>query len=151
MPIKEVFTRVRQPVKVDQDTSYREIGIRSHGKGIFYKKVILGKELGNKSVFWIQPDCLILNIVFAWEQAVAKTTPKEVGFIASHRFPMYKPINDKVELDFILEFFKTPLGKHLLLLASPGGAGRNKTLGQREFSKLLIPIPSLKVQRHMRH
>jgi type I restriction enzyme S subunit len=34
-----------------------------------------------------------------------------------------------------------------LELASPGGAGRNKTLGQSEFLKLKIPVPSIEEQR----
>jgi type I restriction enzyme S subunit len=82
-----------------------------------------------------------VNIVFAWEQAVAKTTQNEVGMIASHRFPMYRPKENLIELDYITQLFKTPKGKFLLGLASPGGAGRNKTLGQKEFDNLDIVLP----------
>ena len=32
-------------------------------------------------------------------------------------------------------------------MASPGGAGRNKTLGQSEFLKLQIPVPGIDEQR----
>ena len=105
--------------------------------------------MGNKSVFWIQPDCFVVNIVFAWEHAIAKTTQAEVGMIASHRFPMYKPKKGVLDLDFLLYYFKTARGKHLLGLASPGGAGRNKTLGQGEFAKLKIPVPSLAEQKRI--
>ena len=136
-----VLERVAVPVRPEPDSRYREIGIRSHGKGIFYKEAVLGKTLGNKRVFKVLPDCFVVNIVFAWEQAVAKTTEKEVGFIASHRFPMYKPIEGKCNVDFINYFFRTKRGKYLLELASPGGAGRNKTLGQKEFVNLRFPMP----------
>lgn len=149
MSINEITDRVTNSVTIEQEEEYREIGIRSHGKGIFHKKKVTGESLGNKRVFWIEPDCFVVNIVFAWEQAVAKTTESEVGMIASHRFPMYKPKEDVLDLDYLLYFFKTPLGKHLLGLASPGGAGRNKTLGQKDFGKLRIPIPSLKEQKNI--
>ncbi len=139
--IGNILERLRRPVDVVSDEYYREIGIRSHGKGLFHKDARTGASLGNKRVFWIEPDCFVLNIVFAWEQAVAKTTNAEKGMIASHRFPMYKPVPGKLDLDYILYFFKTPYGKYLLNLGSPGGAGRNKTLGQKEFSKLRIPLP----------
>jgi type I restriction enzyme S subunit len=33
-----VLRRVRKPVEVEPDRLYREIGIRSHSKGIFYKE-----------------------------------------------------------------------------------------------------------------
>jgi type I restriction enzyme S subunit len=142
-----VLKRVKKPVSVSADAKYQEIGIRSHGKGIFHKNIITGRELGNKSVFWVEPDCLVLNIVFAWEQAVAKTTNKEAGFIASHRFPMYQPLDNKADIDFLLQLFNTKYGKFLLELASPGGAGRNKTLGQKEFAALEVLLPPAYEQR----
>ena len=123
---------------------YYQIGIRSHSKGIFYKEAEIGKQIGNKRIFWIEPNCLILNIVFAWEQAVAKTSEKEVGMVASHRFPMYKVLNNS--LDYIVDFFKTEKGKQLLQMASPGGAGRNKTLNQDFFLNSKIYLPSLNEQ-----
>lgn len=147
----KVLKRVRNSVEVIADEEYKQIGIRSHGKGIFYKEKVTGKELGNKSVFWIEPDCFIVNIVFAWEQAIGKTTEKEVGLIASHRFPMYKPQANKVDLDYLVYLFKSKRGKYLLELASPGGAGRNKTLGQGEFAELKIPLPTFKEQQKIAH
>lgn len=144
---EKVLKRVRNSVEVIADEEYKQIGIRSHGKGIFYKETVSGKELGNKSVFWIEPDCFIVNIVFAWEQAIGKTTENEVGMIASHRFPMYKPQPNKVDLDYLVYLFKSKRGKYLLELASPGGAGRNKTLGQGEFSELEIALPPFKEQQ----
>lgn len=146
--MKDIFKRVRNPVDVQENEDYKQIGIRSHGKGIFYKESVTGEELGNKAVFWVEPDCFIVNIVFAWEMAVAKTTNNELGFIASHRFPMYKPKQNMLDLDFITYLFKSPRGKYLLNLASPGGAGRNKTLGQKEFGELDVLIPkSVKEQK----
>ena len=131
---------VRRPVEVCPDYEYRQIGIRSHGKGLFYKEPVKGSDLGNKSVFWVEPGCFILNIVFAWEQAVGMTTGKENGMIASHRFPMWRS-KGNLDLEYLLRFFLTPIGKSLLELASPGGAGRNKTLGQDEFKKIPVCIP----------
>lgn len=137
-----VLERVSDPVIPVPDVLYREIGIRSHGKGIFHKEPVLGKSLGNKRVFKVHSDCFVVNIVFAWEQAVARTTAEETGMIASHRFPMYRPVDGLCDVDFLTYYFKTKKGKYLLELASPGGAGRNKTLGQTEFSRLAFPMPS---------
>ena len=61
--------------------------------------------------------------------------------IASHRFPMYVAKMGRCDVRFIKELFLTNHGKHLLGVASPGGAGRIKTLGQKEFEKLEILIP----------
>ena len=141
----QVLTRVSNAVDVEPETMYTQIGIRSHGNGLFYKEPVSGEELGNKSVFWIEPGCFILNIVFAWEQAIGKTTEQEVGMIASHRFPMYKP-ND-LDIDYLVFYLLTKRGTVLLDLASPGGAGRNRTLGQEHFLKSKVPLPPLPEQQ----
>lgn len=145
--IEDMFDRVGTPVDLDDAQTYREIGIRSHGKGIFHKEETTASEIGNKRVFWVEPNCFVVNIVFAWERAVAKTTEDENGMIASHRFPMYKPKKDVVDLDYITEYFITKRGQNVLMLASPGGAGRNKTLGQNEFAKSVVKLPSIPEQQ----
>lgn len=104
--VNDIVNRVKKPVTVEKNTIYEEIGIRSHGKGIFYKPSRIGESLGNKSVFWIVPDVFIVNIVFAWERAVARTTKNEIGKIASHRFPMYQPNAGITDLDFLVTFFR---------------------------------------------
>ena len=128
---------------MEPDSIYREIGVRSHGKGVFHKPEIRGIDLGNKRVFWVHPYAFVVNIVFGWEQAVALTSEREQGFIASHRFPMFVPREEKSDLKFLLFFFLRKRGKYLLGLASPGGAGRNKTLGQAEFSNLGVVFPGI--------
>lgn len=145
--VDTVLTKTSNVVHVDPNHIYREIGIRSHGRGIFHKAKKKGRSLGNKRVFRVKEDLFVVNIVFAWEQAVAKTTKQEVGMIASHRFPMYQPISSLLDLDYILRFFLTNKGKHLLALASPGGAGRNKTLGQKAFNELKLSLPTLPEQQ----
>ena len=143
----ECLSRVEKPVEVKPNELYTQIGIRSHGKGIFYKEPVTGSALGNKAVFWIEPDCFIVNIVFAWEQAIGKTTQSEVGMIGSHRFPMYRPINDRVDVDYLISYFLTKRGTDILEAASPGGAGRNKTLGQERFLKSKIVLPPIEEQQ----
>lgn len=144
---RDILERVEVPVNVEPDKEYVQIGIRSHGKGLFYKEPVLGKALGNKQVFWIQPNCFILNVVFAWEQAITKTTENEIGMIGSHRFPMYRPKNDLVDIDYLIYYFLTKRGTDILEAASPGGAGRNRTLGQERFLKSKITLPTLPEQQ----
>lgn len=145
--VDHFMDRTSDPVQVINDKIYREIGVRSHGKGIFHKTPITGAKLGGKRVFWVHPSAFVVNIVFGWEQAVAITNAKECGMIASHRFPMYVSKENRTHVPFFLYFFLRKRGKYLLELASPGGAGRNKTLGQQEFAKLEVIIPSLPEQQ----
>lgn len=60
---------------------------------------------------------------------------------------MYVPVGGESHLEFVVHFFQRTFGKHLLGLASPGGAGRNKTLGQIEFDKLKVLVPEHREQK----
>ncbi len=149
LPFTKVFHRATKQVSVKPNDKYRQIGIRSHCKGVFFKDEVTGKALGEKRVFWCQPGALVFNIVFAWEQAVAVLGEETEGMIASHRFPMYRAKNGRANEAFYLWFFSSPRGKHGLTLASPGGAGRNKTLGQGELDFLFLPVPPLPEQERI--
>lgn len=147
MSLGSVTERIGDSVDVAPDVLYREIGIRSHGKGVFHKEPVKGTALGAKRVFGVVPHCLVFNIVFAWEGAVAVTTDHENGMIASHRFPMFVPTKaNLVDAEFLRRFFQTPLGIRLLGDASPGGAGRNRTLNQKFTAQIPVPVPPLPEQ-----
>jgi restriction endonuclease S subunit len=150
MRLGEVAERSAQPVEVAPEEAYREIGIRSHGKGIFHKAPVKGETLGAKRVFRVVPDRLVFNIVFAWEGAVATTSEREEGMIASHRFPMLGPTRERlVDVHFLRRFFQSELGVKLLGDASPGGAGRNRTLNQKFAAEIPVPVPPIWEQRRI--
>jgi type I restriction enzyme S subunit len=143
----DVLSLERRPVDVDPLAQYQEIGIRSFGRGIFHKEPVLGADLGNKRVFWIRPGDLIFSNVFAWEGAVALAGPEEAGKIGSHRFMTYIVQPDIGDVRYLLYFFSSERGLALLRQASPGSAGRNRTLAIDRFASLKIPLPDLEEQR----
>ena len=144
--IRHLIQRGRRPIVVEPDKEYREIGIRSWGKGIFHKETVRGAILGEKSVFRIEPSDFVLNIVFAWEGAVSLVSENEKGMIASHRFPTFRP-SPVVDLDYLLMVFQSEQGRRLMEVNSPGAAGRNKTLRINQFLGEEIPLPALDEQR----
>lgn len=149
VPLGEVAPVVRRPLEVEPEGKYREIGIRSHGKGVFHKAPVSGLELGDKRVFRICPGDLLFNIVFAWEGAVALAGADEEGMIGSHRFLTCVVDRERADASFLRYFFTTPAGLAQLLAASPGGAGRNRTLGLAGLSRIPVPLPPLDEQRRI--
>ena len=145
----EVLHRVTRSVVVDEKQTYREIGIRSHGKGLFHKSPISGLELGAKRVFALEPGDFVLNIVFAWEGAIGLIGESEAGMIASHRFPTFRADDARLDLRFLVAYLKTSDGREHMARVSPGGAGRNRTLSQTGFLNQAIPLPPLAEQRRV--
>lgn len=138
---------VRRPVQIDPADEYGEIGVRSFGRGIFHKPRVSGAEIGDKRVFFIAEGDLVVSNVFAWEGAVAVATADEVGRIGSHRFMTWVADPDQADVRFLLHYFTSESGLEQLRRASPGSAGRNKTLAIKAFEGLLIPLPGVEEQR----
>lgn len=60
---------------------------------------------------------------------------------------MYRPINGSIDIDYLISYLLTKRGTDILEAASPGGAGRNRTLGQDRFMKSRIVLPPLDEQK----
>ena len=146
-PMAEVAPLVRRPVEIDPDQSYPELGVRSFGRGTFHKPALEGMSVGSKKLFRIHAGDLLFNIVFAWEGAVAIAQPEDDGRVGSHRFLTCVPNPNTATADFLRFYFLTPEGLSKLGDASPGGAGRNRTLGLKKLDAIAVPVPSLDRQR----
>lgn len=145
--VGDIVRLARRPVTIELAGTYGEIGVRSFGKGIFHKEPVSGADLGTKRVFRIEPGDLVLSNVFAWEGAIAVATDAEHGRIGSHRFMTYVPLDEDVDPNFLRYFFISESGLALIRKASPGSAGRNRTLAIDRFEDLVIPLPHIDAQR----
>ena len=145
-PMGEVAPLVRRPVTVDPDATYPELGVRSFGKGTFHKPALPGIEVDSKKLFRIEDGDLLFNIVFAWEGAVAVAQPEDAGRVGSHRFLTCVPDPTRATAEFLRYWFLTDEGLLALGQASPGGAGRNRTLGIKTLEAITVPRPPLDAQ-----
>jgi type I restriction enzyme S subunit len=84
--------------------------------------------------------------VFAWEGAVAVAKPEDFGRFGSHRFITCLPKKGLTTPEFLCFYFLTNEGLEKLGEASPGGAGRNRTLGLEALSKIEVPVPPIERQ-----
>lgn len=145
--MKKVAPIVRRPVEIDVNESYPELGVRSFGKGTFPKPALAGIDVGSKRLFQIKSGDLIFSNVFAWEGAIAIVKEEDNNRYGSHRF-ISCVANEKIALTkFLLYHFLSPKGMEDINACSPGGAGRNKTLGLNKLMGISVPTPSLFIQK----
>jgi type I restriction enzyme S subunit len=145
-PMSEVAPIIRRSVGVEDNSIYPELGIRSFGKGTFHKPALSAIEVGTKKLFRIEPGDLIFNNVFAWEGAVAVARPEDAGRFGSHRFITCIAKKGIARAKFLCFYFLTSEGLEKLGEASPGGAGRNRTLGLEALSEINVPLPAYEKQ-----
>lgn len=145
-PMLKVAPLVRRPVTVKRGGNYPELGIRSFGKGTFHKPALTGEEVGNKRIYRIEPGDLLFSNVFSWEGAIAVVQPEDAGRYGSHRFITCVPDPLKATADFLCHWFLTDEGMKYVREASPGAAGRNRTLGLKKLMAIPVPVPPLAKQ-----
>lgn len=145
-PLEDVLMPDRMVV-VDADGPFRALGVRSHGKGTFHRIDDLAALGSEKTLYRIEPGRFVVNIVFAWEGAAAITSGEDAGCLVSHRFPTFT-INEKLMLpDYLRHMIRMKRFRHLMILASPGGAGRNKTLNRGDLLAMEVNVPALREQK----
>lgn len=146
MPLAEVAPIVRRHVDVCMGGEYPELGIRSFGKGTFHKPALDFLAVGTKKLYRIEPGDLVFNNVFAWEGAIAVAQPEDAGRVGSHRFITCVPQPGVATAGFLCFYLLTPEGLEKIREASPGGAGRNRTLGLEKLMRIEVPIPPFERQ-----
>lgn len=146
-PMAEVAPLVRREIAIELEGSYPELGIRSFGKGTFHKPPLCGADVGTKRLFSIEPGDLLFSNVFAWEGAIAIAQREDAGRFGSHRFITCHANPGIASVEFLRYYFLTDAGLEKIGEASPGGAGRNRTLGLEKLMAIQVPVPSLSTQR----
>lgn len=141
VPATQLLRLQRRSVEIEPDTTYQEIGVRSFGRGLFLKDPVSGVEIGSKRVFEIHEGDFVVSNVFAWEGAVGIADAEHHGRIGSHRFMTWTPVSE-VKVNYLVEFFRSSRGVAALAAASPGSAGRNRTLSIANFEAIRVPLPS---------
>lgn len=125
---------------------YIKLGIYCHAKGTFHKIVKKGEGLDVDTMYIVHKDNLIVNITFAWEHAIAITTEKDEGKIVSHRFPTYS-FKEGQNPWFYHYLISDKRMEYNLMIASPGGAGRNRVLNKKQFLKISSYVPLMDEQQ----
>ena len=139
--LEDVLLPVSRPIDKPNST-FRALGIRSHGKGTFLKNDFEPDKIEMDTLYIVRENDLIINITFAWEGAIAIAGNNDDGALVSHRFPTFAFNPDNGILDYFKHYILQPKFRYLLDLISPGGAGRNRVLNKKDFLKLEVRIPS---------
>ena len=146
-PLSKVASIVRRGISVKPEGEYEEMGTRSFGKGTFKKPVLTGKEIGNKRIYRIHEGDLVFNNVFAWEGAIAVAQEEDQDRVGSHRFITYVPHEGISTSEFLCHHFLSERGIEDIRAASPGSAGRNRTLGLNKLEQINVPVPDYQEQK----
>ena len=78
---------------------------------------------------------------------MAVVRPEDKGRVGSHRFISCVPDPERATAQFLCWWFLAEEGFADIRAASPGAAGRNKTLGVKKLEAIEVPLPPIDRQR----
>ena len=145
-----LFDEVLSPIVRERKKpgeAYTGLGLRSHGKGTFLKRLEDPAKNAMEYLYEVKCDDLIVNITFAWEGAIAIAGSSDDGALVSHRFPTYTFQKRKASPEFFRYIILDKQFVYSLGVISPGGAGRNRVLNKNDFLKLRVLLPDTKEQK----
>lgn len=143
----DLLVPVRQQIDVDPQRHYRQIGIKSFGKGMIRYSSATGLELSKLRYFKFPENALAVSNIQAWEGALCLTETGDDDRVASNRFHFYLPRPGvTIDIAYVLAYLLSEEGWLDVREASPGSTMRNKTLSISRFENIMIPVPSPVVQ-----
>lgn len=144
--MRDVAPLVRRPVAIEADATYREIGARSFGRGLFHKPLLRGSDLTWQKLFLVEERDLVFSNIKAWEGAFAVARREHHGCVGSHRYLTCVIDHSRSHPDYIWFYLQSQEGLEQVQAASPGSADRNRTFSQKKMDRISIPLPSLDAQ-----
>lgn len=147
LPMSEVAPLVRREVKINPESNYSELGVRSFFKGAFIRRTVTGAEFTWQKLYQVNADDLIFSNIMAWEKGIAIANTGHNECVGNHRM-LTCEANPILALSAYLHYyFTTDEGFAKVYAASPGTAARNRTLTADALMGLTVPAPTLAVQR----
>src|SRR4051794_36102805 len=103
--VGDVLTLERVAIEPVPEREYVAIGIRSFGKGIFHYEPKAGDALGSLRFFEVHPSRLIISNIKGWEGAIAVSSERDAGCVASNRFLSYRATAQRIDVNWARWFF----------------------------------------------
>lgn len=146
--IGEAVEPVSRAVEPQPGTIYRQIGVRLWGEGAYERAPLDGKDTKYANLYSTQANDIIVNKIWARNGSVAVVTPELSGCVASSEFPMFCPIQGKLDPAWFHWITKTHWFWEKCDYQSRGTSGKNR-IRPEKFLSITIPLPPIDEQRRV--
>lgn len=146
----EVLTPAKRSEIVVATKEYRLLGVRLEGRGPFIRETVLGANTSAKRLYRVEAGDFIYSRLFACRGAFGVIDEDTQGCFVSNEFPIYRPISDRIDVQFLRYWFTLP---SVIARVDEDCTGstpltRNR-FKENFFLALEIPLPPLSEQRRI--
>ena len=124
--IRDILTRNKTPVIVQNDVTYKQVTIRTNYKGVVLRGTQSGSTIGTKNQFEVSAGQFILSRIDARNGAFGIIPEELEGAIVTNDFLAFDINEDKVEREFFNVFLQSPIFLEACIKASRGNTNRKR-------------------------
>lgn len=148
--IGDVLVQVSRREAVDPRISYRLLGVRWYGEGLFKKDLRSGLEIKASHLYRVEEGDFVYSRLFAWKGSFAVASAGEHGSHVSNEFPSFRVDAYRCDANFLAWYFRQEHAWNDALGLSSGvtSTSRNR-LSESKFLAMPVPLPPLAEQQEV--
>ena len=127
--------------------SYRQVGVKSFGEGLFPKSAIAGSETTYKTFNRLYEGAFVLSQVKGWEGAVAICSGDLAGWFVSPEYRTFRCLEGQARPGYLAPLVRTEWFWGRLGHATRGVGARRERTRPEQFLNIEIPMPGIDRQR----
>jgi type I restriction enzyme S subunit len=147
--IADIAALALDPVPVEADRSYPNVGILSYAKGLFGKVPIDGATTSAKTLYRIASGQFIYSRLFAFEGAYALVSDEFDGCYVSNEFPTFEVNRDLASSKFLMTLFMAEADWQEMRASTTGVGDRRLRIQPEHILSRQIWIPPLRELRRI--
>lgn len=141
LELKDLLQEVRTKEKVENDKTYKLLGVRWWGGGVFIREEKTGREIKGKTLFRMSSGLVVYNRLFAFRGSFAVAEKEHEGCFVSGEFPTFKVKNDVAYGDIVCKYIVHCLNSpKYLAVVDALSTGSTKTSRNRFNQKLFLTM-----------
>jgi len=146
----EVLEPIRRVEVVDAEKEYRLLGVRLDGQGPFLRETVTGGQTSAPRLFRVAKGDFIYSRLFACRGAFGVIGDELDRCYVSGEFPTFRPISEKVDVEFLRYWFCLPSVIATVDADCSGSTPLTRNRFKEPFFLALeIPLPPLSEQRRI--
>ena len=143
--IRDILTRNKTRVPVEDGTLYKQVTVRMNYKGVVLRGTQFGATIGTKDQFKVSAGQFLLSKIDARNGAFGIIPDELEGAIITNSFLAFDINENEVEPDFFNVFLQSPVFLDACIKASKGTTNR-KPVDEDFFLNYEVNLPPLREQ-----
>jgi type I restriction enzyme S subunit len=145
-----VATQFVEPIRVEPDRPYTNLGVKWYGGGAFAREAKLGRAIKGSTLYRVKPGQMIFNRMFVTEGSFAVVPWDLADGVVSSEFPTYDLDESRVRAEwlllYLLDDFSLRRIEREVTGTERGSMKSRRRWKEQQFNAFEIYLPPLKVQ-----